>query len=58
MEENDSKIWISSKDVKSKIKIKGCDLMHYRNKGKLHFIKRGNAYLYDNESVNNLLKNN
>lgn len=29
--------------------------MHYRQAGKLKFIKQGNAFLYDKESVDDLL---
>lgn len=50
-----SKTWLSSTQVKSKTKIKSCDLMHYRQAGKLKFIKQGNAFLYDKESVDDLL---
>jgi len=46
--------WISSKKVKSLTKIKGCDLFHYRTKGKFEFKKRGNAYFYSKKSVEEL----
>lgn len=57
MNNNDeSKIWFSSKEVTSKLKIKGCDLMHYRVAGKLKFIKKGNTFFYDKKSIENLNK--
>jgi phage terminase large subunit len=46
--------WISSKDVLKVAEIKSCDLMHYRIQGKLEFKKRGNAFLYSKDSVENL----
>lgn len=48
--ENDKK-WISSKEAMKKGKIKACDLMHYRERGQLNFIKKGNAFFYDEESI-------
>lgn len=48
------KKWLSSKEVKQKSKIRGCDLMHYRIQGKLEFEKRGNAYFYSEESLNKI----
>lgn len=48
---NNIKEWLSSKQVKSFTKIKGCDLMHYREANVLEFEKRGNAYFYSKKSV-------
>lgn len=47
-------IWLSSKDAKKAAKIKGCDLMHHRLNGKLQYKKKGNAYFYKKESLENL----
>ena len=49
-----NKKWISSKDAIKVAKIKSCDLMHYRVQGKLEFEKRGNAYFYSKDSLENL----
>lgn len=48
------KQWLSSKEVQKTIKIKSCELMHYRLQGKLKFKKEGNAYFYLNESLEEL----
>lgn len=41
-----NKDWFSSKEIRSILKISGCDLMHLREKGELEFKKVGNAYFY------------
>jgi hypothetical protein len=38
--------WLSSKEIRTHLKISGCELMHLREKGKLEFKKMGNAYFY------------
>jgi len=38
--------WLSSKEIRTHLKISGCELMHLREKGKLDFNKVGNAYFY------------
>ena len=38
--------WLSSKKIKSELKISSCKLMHLRESGKLEFKKVGNAYFY------------
>lgn len=50
--------WLSSKEAVKTAKIKDCDLMHYRLKGKLEFEKRGNAYFYSSESIEKIKKPN
>jgi hypothetical protein len=50
----ENKKWVSSKDALKIAKVKSCDLMHYRIEGKLEFEKRGNAYFYLKESLDNL----
>ncbi|WP_299313264.1 hypothetical protein [uncultured Aquimarina sp.] len=54
----DSKIkeYLSSKEACKSLKIKGCELMHLREEGKLEFIKKGNAYLYEKESLKSVIK--
>ena len=41
----------NSKEVKKKLKISDCDLMHMRIAGKLKFKKQGNTFLYDKEDI-------
>jgi hypothetical protein len=50
------KNWLSSKEVKAITKIKGCDLMHHRMAGKLKFEKRGNAFFYEKDSIEKIIK--
>jgi hypothetical protein len=38
--------WLNSAATQKHLKIKGCELMHRREAGKLIFEKRGNAYFY------------
>ncbi len=52
---NDKK-WLSSKETQKSAAIKGCDLMHYRQQGKLEFEKRGNAFFYSEESISKIKK--
>lgn len=48
--------WFTSKEAKEYSKLRSCDLMHYRMAGKLKFIKQGNAFLYSQESLDNIKK--
>ncbi|WP_179955074.1 hypothetical protein [Maribacter luteus] len=50
------KKWLTSKEAKSFAKIKGCDLMHHREAGKLEFKKEGNSFFYSKDSIENLNK--
>ena len=52
------KRYISSKEARITLKISSCELMHLRTEGKLSFIKKGNAYLYKLEDVNQLIREN
>ncbi len=45
----------TSKEVKAKLKISGCKLMHLREKGLIGFKKKGNGYLYLAEDVLKLM---
>lgn len=56
IEEMDKSNFYSSKEAKSALKIQDCDLAHIRNGGKLKYIKKGNAYLYSKDSVDNFSK--
>lgn len=44
----DKERYLSSKETMKKLKVSSCDLMHLRVSGKLKFIKKGNAYFYEN----------
>ena len=48
--------FFTSKEVKSILRIKDCDLAHNRNAGKLLFTKKGNAFMYSKESVDDFNK--
>lgn len=50
-EMKDKKTWLTSKEAKSLVRIKDCDLMHHRVSGKLDFVKKGNSFLYKEEDV-------
>jgi hypothetical protein len=38
--------WLTSKEIKSLLKISDCKLMHLRLEGKIEFKKEGRAFLY------------
>lgn len=38
--------WLTSAEVRRRLKISTCELAHLRNNGQLKFKKQGNAYLY------------
>ncbi len=48
--------FIKSKEVKDLLKIRSCDLMHLRESGVLRAEKKGNAYLYNLNDVEELEK--
>jgi len=50
------KSYVSTKEVKSILKIQGCDVMHFREAGKMKFIKKGNAFWYFKPDVEKLLR--
>ena len=45
----ESKKYLNSKEAKAVLKIQDCDLAHIRNAGKLKFEKKGNAFMYSKE---------
>lgn len=45
------KKYLSSKEAKAVLKVQDCDLAHIRNAGKLKFEKKGNAFMYSKESL-------
>lgn len=46
--EIDKTKYLSSKETMKALKVSSCDLMHLRQEGKLKYIKKGNAYYYEN----------
>ena len=50
------KEYLSSKEVKSILKISGCHLMHARELGELDYIKKGRAFYYCAEDVEKMLE--
>lgn len=47
---------LTSKEAKSILKISDCHLAHLRMEGKLPFVKKGNAFMYDQTGVNELIE--
>ena len=43
--------YLTSKEAKKLLKISDCELAHMRVEGKLSYVKKGNAYMYEIESV-------
>lgn len=50
------KHYISTKEVKTILQVRGCDVMHFRESGKLQFTKKGNAFWYLRSDVEKLEK--
>jgi hypothetical protein len=46
MSESKKLEYLNSTETRNYLKISSCDLMHYRLKGKLNFMKKGNAFYY------------
>lgn len=55
MADNKSR-FLRSKEVQNKLKVRTCDIMHLREAGKIRYEKKGNAYLYFEEDVEKLKK--
>jgi len=51
--EIDKKKYLSSKETMKELKVSSCDLMHLREAGKLKYVKKGNAYFYKKNKVQN-----
>jgi hypothetical protein len=43
--------YLTCKEAKKELNIKDCDLAHIRNSVKLRYTKKGNAYLYLQDSI-------
>lgn len=39
-------LWFSSKEIRKKLRLTACELMHLRLDGEITYIKQGNAFLY------------
>jgi hypothetical protein len=39
--------YLTSKEKRDQLKVSACELMHLREAGKLKFVKKGNAYIYE-----------
>ena len=50
------KDYMSTKEVKSTLKVQDCDVMHLREAGKMKFTKKGNAFWYLRSDVTKLAK--
>jgi len=50
-EKNTSKEYYTSKEARKKLNVRSCDLMHMREAGKLKYVKKGNAFLYEKDSI-------
>ena len=50
--------FLTSKEAKAALKVQDCDLAHIRNAGKLHFTKKGNAFMYSKGSIDDFKKKN
>ncbi|WP_160290488.1 helix-turn-helix domain-containing protein [Pseudoalteromonas luteoviolacea] len=52
MDKNQNKgHWLTTKQAQKHLKVSGCELMHKREHGELVFEKRGRAYFYYFEQV-------
>lgn len=43
--------WLSSAEASAALRLSSCELMHFRQTGRLKFVKLGNAYFYDIASL-------
>jgi hypothetical protein len=48
------KSYLTSKEAKKILKVSDCDLAHLRMDGKLPFVKKGNAYMYETDFVDKM----
>ncbi len=42
----DESNYLGSKEIRKKLKISSCELMHLREVGKLKYFKKGNSFFY------------
>ena len=43
--------WLTSKEAEKALHVDSCKLMHLRLEGRLHFQKKGNAFMYAKADV-------
>ena len=48
---------LKSKEAQKELKIRACDIMHLRQNGRLRFERKGNAFLYYAEDIEDIKKN-
>ncbi|WP_430410857.1 hypothetical protein [Kordia sp.] len=48
---SDQELFLNSKETMKELKISSCELMHLRQDGKIKFVKKGNAFLYDKKDI-------
>lgn len=48
--------YMPTKEVKLALKIQDCDVMHFRESGKIQYRKKGNAFWYLRSDVDKLAK--
>ncbi len=58
MDKNTEQYYLTSKEAKKVLKVSDCKLSHLRLEGKLPFIKKGNAFFYEEKFVKNSKKDN
>ena len=46
--------YLTSKETMKSLKVSSCELMHLRTSGKLKFVKRGKAFMYESEIINRM----
>ena len=46
--------WLTSKEAEKALRADSCKLMHLRLEGRLHFQKKGNAFMYAKADVDKL----
>jgi hypothetical protein len=50
------KTYIPTKEVKSTLGVRDCDVMHLRQAGKIEYVKNGNSFWYLRADVDKLVK--
>lgn len=46
--------YLTSKEAKKVLRVSDCHLAHMRMEGKLPFVKKGNAYIYETDFVDKM----
>lgn len=48
--------YLNSKEMMKELKVSSCELMHLRTEGKINYVKKGNAFLYENNDLERMKK--